>query len=83
MSAIQVIAAVSSAGTPSLFDRFVGLTVDLVALMLPALDQMTRTAWLLEAAPTAGTMLQVLMQTVIYLVFIMAAALFDLYRRNF
>ena len=81
MAAMQIIAG--AAADPTLADRVVNAIVALIALLLPALDRMTQTAWLLESAPGAGTVAGILLQTAIYLVLIGAAALFDLYRKNF
>ena len=57
--------------------------MDLIALLLPALDGMTQTTWLLGTAPGVSTLGSVVGQTTVYLVLICAAALFDLYRKNF
>jgi ABC-type transport system involved in multi-copper enzyme maturation permease subunit len=81
MAAMQIIAG--AAVDPTLTDRVVNAIVALIALLLPALDRMTQTAWLLESAPGAQTILSLLTQTAIYLMLIGAAALFDLYRKNF
>jgi ABC-type transport system involved in multi-copper enzyme maturation permease subunit len=81
MAAMQIIAV--AAVDPTLADRVVNAIVALIALLLPALDRMTQTAWLLESAPDAETLARILAQTAIYLVLIGAAALFDLYRKNF
>jgi ABC-type transport system involved in multi-copper enzyme maturation permease subunit len=83
MSAIQIIAAASPVGETSLADRVVMQVVDFVALLLPGLDRMTETAWLLQAAPGTGTLAGLLVQTAIYVMVIGAAALFDFYRKNF
>jgi hypothetical protein len=61
----------------------VNAIVGLIALLLPGLDRMTQTAWLLESAPSASTLAAIVGETAIYLVLIGAAALFDLYRKNF
>jgi len=82
MAAMQTIAG-AALTEPSLVDRIVNRIVDLIALLLPALDRMTETAWLLESAPGAGALGALLGQTTIYLALIGAAALFDLYRKNF
>jgi len=81
MTALQIIAAAPlHAQTPT--DRAVSAIVEWIAFLLPALDAMTQTTWLLGAA-TTGVSVTVFGQTAIYLVLICAAALFDLYRKNF
>jgi hypothetical protein len=61
----------------------VDAVVKLIAFLLPALDRMTQTTWLLEPAPGASALGPIVGETAIYLVLIGAAALFDLYRKNF
>jgi len=81
MAAMQIIA-----GAPlheqTFTDQVVGAVVALIALLLPSLDSMTQTTWLLGGAP-GNVLAAVFGQTVIYLVLICSAALFDLYRKNF
>ena len=57
--------------------------MELIALVLPSLDHMTQTAWLLGPPPGASVLGEVLGQTTVYVLLIGAASLFDLYRRNF
>jgi ABC-type transport system involved in multi-copper enzyme maturation permease subunit len=82
MAAMQVIAG-APLQEPTFADRAVRIIVDLIALVLPSLDRMTQTAWLLGPSPDASTLGGVLGQTSIYLLLIGGASLFDLYRRNF
>ncbi|HUL92739.1 MAG TPA: ABC transporter permease [Burkholderiales bacterium] len=81
MTAMQVIAG-ASLHDPTLTDRIVAAIVGLIALLLPSLDRMTQTSWLLGGA-FSGVLVSVFGQTAIYLVLIGSAALFDLYRKNF
>jgi ABC-type transport system involved in multi-copper enzyme maturation permease subunit len=82
MAAMQVIAG-APLHEPTLTDRAVNVIVQMIALLLPSLDRMTQTIWLLEPLPGASGLGGVLGQTAIYLLLICSAALFDLYRRNF
>lgn len=81
MTAMQIIAG-ASLHDPTVADRIVGAIVRFIALLLPSLDSMTQTTWLLGGA-FGNVMVSVLGQTAIYLVLICSAALFDLYRKNF
>lgn len=82
MSAIQVIA--HAARDPGSFaDRAIARAVDAVALVLPALDRMTETGWLIQGAPGTGALAALAAQAALYVALIGAAALFDLYRKNF
>ena len=81
IAALQIIAATSEQNVllaPRLADWF----IQGVALVMPRLDLMTQTGWLIEATPGAGALAGVLAQTVIYVVLILGAALFDLYRQE-
>jgi hypothetical protein len=55
--------------------------VDGVALLLPGLDQATRTEWLLYGLPDARTYAAVLGGMLVYLAVVAAAGLFDFQRR--
>ena len=82
MGAMQIIAG-APLQEPTFADRAVRIIVELIALVLPSLDRMTQTAWLIGPSPGASVLGGVLGQTSIYLLLIGAASLFDLYRRNF
>jgi hypothetical protein len=81
MTAMQIIAG-ASLQDATLADRVVNAVVGVIALLLPSLDRMTQTAWLLGGA-LGGAASAVFGQTAIYVTLICAAALFDLYRKNF
>jgi len=81
MAAMQIIAA-APLHDLTLGDRAVKVVVETIAFLLPGIDGMTQTAWLVGAA-ASGASITVFGQTAIYLVLICSAALFDLYRKNF
>lgn len=83
IEAMQVIAAAPVGASESWIDAAVKWIVDAIALVMPALDRMTLTSWLLEGPPLAGEFAGVLAQTALYVVLIGAASMFDLYRKNF
>ncbi len=56
--------------------------VKAIALILPGLDEFTRTSWLLEEPVGWSTLARLAAQTAIYALLLFAAALFDLYRKN-
>jgi hypothetical protein len=56
--------------------------LDLVAVLLPDLDVFTQTGWLVYGGGMQD-LVPIVMQTVIYVGLLSAAALFDLYRKNF
>lgn len=81
MAAIQVISS-APLQDPTLPDRIANQIVELLALLLPALDRMTQTTWLWEPTEGSAALVAVSAQTLVYLVLICAASLFDLYRKN-
>ena len=56
--------------------------VDAVALLLPRLDAVTRTGWLLYGPPEAEAYAAALAGLMLYTGLLIAAGLFDFYRRN-
>ena len=56
--------------------------IDAIALVLPNLDQFTATDWLVYHSATPIALVPILGQSVIYLLLLSAAGLFDLYRKN-
>jgi hypothetical protein len=56
--------------------------VDALAFLLPRLDAVTRTEWLLYDAPAAGAYAAAIGGLVLYMVLLVAAGLFDFHRRN-
>lgn len=57
--------------------------LDLLALLLPRLEQATRAEWLLYGAPPAGLLAQVVAAMGLYWLLLGAAGLIDFGRRNF
>jgi ABC-type transport system involved in multi-copper enzyme maturation permease subunit len=81
IAAIQAIAGGPLAGdsAPAQVARWI---VDAVGLLLPRLDAVTRSDWLLYGAPAAGEFLHLLAGLALYILLLMAAGLFDFSRRN-
>src|SRR5262245_7997442 len=81
IGAIQAIAS-GSPGDSSLAARLAQYAVDAVALLLPRIDAMTRTAWLLYEAPSAATYAAALGSALLYTALLAAAGLFDFHRKS-
>jgi ABC-type transport system involved in multi-copper enzyme maturation permease subunit len=81
IAALQLIASAGEASTVWT-DRAANWIVHAIALVLPRLDEMTQSAWLVGAPPTTGTLTSVVAQTVLYTLLLVAAAQFDLHRQN-
>jgi ABC-type Na+ efflux pump permease subunit len=82
IAAIQAIAA-GPLVEDTLAQRAARLAVDGVALLLPRLDAVTRTEWLLYGAPAAGAYGAALAGLLVYGLLLVAAGLFDFQRRSF
>jgi hypothetical protein len=81
MAAIQAIAAgpLVEASLPS---RIAHAAVDGVALLLPRLDLVTRTEWLVYGTADASTVGRAVGGMALYALLVVAAGLFDFHRRN-
>lgn len=80
IGAIQAIAS-GPLAEDTLTHQLARHAVDGVALLLPALDRVTRTEWLLYATPDSRTYLALLGGMLIYTALLTAAGLFDFARR--
>ncbi len=83
IGALQIIAANPLADGTVPAQQFINLAVDAIAFLLPGLDRMTQTGWLIYGAPNPDEVMGLLAQTAVYLVLLCSAALFDLQRKNF
>lgn len=81
VAALQLIG--QHAGAADAGQRSIAAGMDLLAFLLPALERFTRSDWLVYHDGTALQLALVLGQTAIYLPLLAAAALFDLYRKEF
>jgi len=79
--AIQLISASPILESRSFSQEFMSFLVNAVAFVLPDLYGFTRSEWLVYGLGQ-GTFLHVLAQTAIYLPLLIAAGLFDLYRKD-
>jgi ABC-2 family transporter len=81
ISAMQAIAGNALAGD-SATAQAARWIVDALSLLLPRLDAVTRSDWLLYGAPAAGEFAHALAGLALYFVLLAAAGLFDFSRRN-
>jgi hypothetical protein len=81
MSAVQAIAG-GPLAEDSLTHQLARHALDAVALVLPALDRVTRTEWLLYGLPDARTYAAALGTLAIYSALLAAAGVFDFQRRT-
>jgi ABC-type transport system involved in multi-copper enzyme maturation permease subunit len=83
ISAIQLMSGANLLGVDALGQKVSRLLADAMAVALPRLDMFTQTAWLVDGAAAYPALLSALLQTTVYVVLLLAAAMFDLYRKNF
>jgi ABC-type transport system involved in multi-copper enzyme maturation permease subunit len=82
IAAIQIIAA-SSGASVQWTDRLANGVVKAISFILPRFDLMTRSDWLVGAAPELGTLGALVGEAILYTLLLVAAAQFDLHRQNF
>jgi ABC-type transport system involved in multi-copper enzyme maturation permease subunit len=82
IAAAQIIAA-GGAHSATWSDRIADGTLDAIAMLLPSLDRMTRSDWLVSAGFEWQQLGGLAAMGVVYVVLIVAAALFDFHRKNF
>jgi ABC-type transport system involved in multi-copper enzyme maturation permease subunit len=80
--ALQLLGHGAQDADPFGAQRAIAAGIDLIAALLPRLDQFTRTDWLLYHSGTPHALLAIVVQSAIYIALLTAAALFDLYRKN-
>ena len=81
MGGIQLLAR-SSLAEETLAQSVARGAVDAVALLLPRLDAVTRSDWLLYGAPSPAEFTAALAALALYIALLAAAGLFDFHRRN-
>lgn len=81
VAAIQLMSH-SSVSAPGGETEMVSLLADGLGLLLPRLDTFTQSAWLIDAPALPASAGSLLVQTLVYASLLLAAAMFDLQRRN-
>jgi len=83
LTAIRLMSATPIASTDTLVYEMARLLTDGLALVIPAFDGWTRTAWLVNEAAPWPSLLQIAGEGALYVALLAAAAMFDFYRKNF
>ena len=83
LSAIRLIGTTPVSGADELSHQIIHLVIEALALILPALDRWTQTAWLIDTAAAWSDIGALAWQSAIYVTLLTAAAMFDFYRKNF
>jgi Cu-processing system permease protein len=82
ISAIQLMAQGPLLNSQSWIDQIVSLFISFLAMLLPNLDSFTQSKWLVYHTGTVDNLLEILIQTIIYIILLITMSLFDLYRKN-
>jgi ABC-type transport system involved in multi-copper enzyme maturation permease subunit len=83
ITAIQLMSGSSLLGVDGFGQKASAMLADALAIALPRMDAFTQTAWLVNDAGAQPALLNIVLQTAVYVVLVLAAAMFDLYRKNF
>lgn len=83
LTAIRLMSGAPLADADSVAHQFMHLLVESLALVLPAFDRWTQTAWVVDAAPAWTDIATLALHGVVYVGLLGAAAMFDFYRKNF
>jgi ABC-type transport system involved in multi-copper enzyme maturation permease subunit len=82
LSSVRLISDTSVVGDNALSRQLMGWLVDTLALVLPALDRYSQSAWLVDGAAGWSVIGNCALQAALYTALLIAAAMFDFYRRN-
>jgi len=83
IGALQLISASPLVADQSLAHRFMDWTLDVLAYLLPNLDRFGQTVLLYDDHAHLANIASLLGQTLVYVLLLICAALFDFYRKNF
>jgi len=83
LTAVRLMGAHPLAGADTLSHQVIGFMVEALALVVPALDAWTQTAWLVNGPAGWSATGPLLGFGALYVVLLAAATMFDFYRKNF
>jgi ABC-type transport system involved in multi-copper enzyme maturation permease subunit len=83
LTAIRLMSAEPITGADTVSHQVISAVVELLALVMPALDAWTQTAWLVNEHAAWPVIVGLAWQSALYVVLLAAAAMFDFYRKNF
>jgi ABC-type transport system involved in multi-copper enzyme maturation permease subunit len=83
LTAIRLMSAHPLSGSDALSHQVIHFVVETLALVMPALDAWTQTAWLVNQQPSWSALLELAVLSALYVALLAAATMFDFYRKNF
>jgi len=83
LTAIRLMSEHPLVGADTAANQFIRMMIEGIALLMPAFDDWTRTAWLVNLQPAWADIGMLAWQTALYVALLAGATMFDFYRRNF
>lgn len=83
LGAIRLMSAHPVGGADTASHQLIAWGVESIAMVMPALDEWTKTVWLVDQLPAWPDIAAIGGQAALYLSLLTAATMFDLYRKNF
>jgi ABC-type transport system involved in multi-copper enzyme maturation permease subunit len=83
LTAIRLISANPIADATGMSHRLMTWIVEALALVIPAFDAWTRTAWLVDHTTSWAALLSIAAHSALFVAILVSAAVFDMHRRNF
>jgi hypothetical protein len=83
LTAVRLMGAHPLAGADTLSHQVIGFMVETLALVVPALDEWTQTAWIVNDPAGWSATAPLLGIGALYVVLLAAATMVDFYRKNF
>ena len=83
LTALRLMSSLPQTGADTLSHQVIRFMVETLALVVPALDAWTQTAWLVNEPAAWSAILPLLGLGALYVVLLAAATMFDFYRKNF
>jgi hypothetical protein len=83
LAAMRLVSANPLSGAESWLHQLIVWLVEGLALVMPALERWTETAWLVNEAAAWSAIAHIGAEAVVYVALLAAAAMFDFQRRNF
>ena len=83
LAAIRLIGENPIAGSDALSHKVMAGTMEALALVVPALGEWTRSAWLVDRVAAWPSLPQIAVHSALFISLVAAAAVFDMHRKNF
>ena len=82
LTALRLMSSAPLASADTLTHQLIGVLIDTLALLLPALDDFAQSAWLIEGTANWAVLGANAAQAGLYIALLGAATMFDFYRKN-